>query len=31
LGANRPFTAKSREANRQHNCSAGVDIQDVPC
>jgi len=31
LGANRTFTAKSREANRQHNCSAGVDFQDVPC
>ena len=31
LGANRSFTAKSREANRQQHCSAGVDFQDVPC
>jgi IS605 OrfB family transposase len=31
LGAIRPVTAKFREANRQHNCSAGVDFQDVPC
>ena len=29
LGANRPFTAKSREANRQQHCSAGV-LGDVP-
>ena len=31
LGANRPFTVQSREANRQQYCSAGVDFQDVPC
>jgi IS605 OrfB family transposase len=31
LGATRPVTVQSREANRQHNCSAGVDFQDVPC
>lgn len=30
LGANRPFTAKSRDANRQQHCSAGVIFQDVP-
>lgn len=31
LGANRPFTVQSREANRQQHCSAGVEFQDVPC
>ena len=31
LGAIRPFTVKPRDANRQHNCSAGVNFQDVPC
>jgi IS605 OrfB family transposase len=31
LSAIRPVTVQSREANRQHNCSAGVDFQDVPC
>ena len=29
LGAIRPFTVKSRDANRQHNCSADV-LGDVP-
>jgi IS605 OrfB family transposase len=31
LGANRPVTVQSREANRQQHCSAGVSFQDVPC
>lgn len=31
LGAIRPFTVKPHDANRQQHCSAGVDIQDVPC
>ncbi len=32
LSATRPFTAKSRDANRQHNCSVGVhgQLADVP-
>jgi IS605 OrfB family transposase len=31
LGATWPFTAKSRDANRQQHCSADVTLQDVPC
>jgi IS605 OrfB family transposase len=30
LGAIRPFTAKSRDANRQQHCLAGVTFQDDP-
>ena len=31
LGSIRSSTVQSRRANRQHNCSAGVSFQDVPC